>query len=61
MYSRSNIMGLQFGRDKCEKMHVGKKKRNLDICVDGKVDAWKDKIIKDNLGHDMLVDEYIGK
>ena len=61
MNTRSNIMSLQFGRDKCEKMHVGKKKRNVDICVNGRVDAWKDKIIKDNLGNDKLVDEYIGK
>ena len=56
MNTQTNIMGLQFGRDKCEKLHIGKKKRNLDICINSKVDVWEDII--DN---DELIDKYIGK
>ena len=59
--TRTNIMGLQFGRDKCEKMHIGKKSKNSNICVDFKVDAWKDDLIKDELEHDTLIDKHIGK
>ena len=52
--TRTNIMGLQFGRDKCVKMHIGKT-LNKDICTDCKVDAWKDKLIVQD-GHDKLED-----
>ena len=38
--TQTNIMGLQFGRSKCEKMHIGKKKVNVDICAEFEVDAW---------------------
>ena len=41
--TRTNIMGLQFGRLKCEKMHIGKKKVNADCCVEFEVDSWNDK------------------
>ena len=61
MNTRANIMGLQFGRNKCEKIHMGKKHRNMDICTDGNVDAWKDRIIQDELGQFSLEDEHIGK
>ena len=54
--TQTNFMGLQFGRDKCQKMHIGKKQRNSDICKDGKVDAWEDVI---NNGE--LIDKYVGK
>ena len=36
--TRTNIMGLQFGSDKCEKMHIGKRHVNTNICVDSEVD-----------------------
>ena len=49
-------MGLQFGRDKCEKMHIGKKPKNLDLCIDSKVDAWELMVEKDE-----QIDKYIGK
>ena len=39
MNIRANIMGLQYGRDKCEKMHIGKRHKNPDLCKEGKVDA----------------------
>ena len=57
--TRTNIMGLQFGRDKCVKMHIGKT-LNKDICTDCKVDAWKDKLIVQD-GQDKLEDEFIGE
>ena len=47
MNKRANIMGLQYGRDKCEKMQIGKRHRNPDLCKEGKEDGWKDIIIKD--------------
>ena len=53
-------MSLQFGRDKCEKMHIGKVK-NGDICVDFKVDAWKDKVVSNSEGKSELEDIYLGK
>ena len=61
MNMRANIMGFQLGRDKCEKMHIGKKKINRDICIDGKADAWKDTILKDDLGQYTIVDKHVGK
>ena len=39
--TRTKIMGLQSGSQKCEKMHIGKKRFNSDICVDFEVDIWK--------------------
>ena len=38
-------MGLQFGRDKCVQMHVGKK-HNPHHCTPCRVDAWDEVIIK---------------
>ena len=53
-------MGLQFGKDKCVKMHIGKK-HNTDICSDTKVDAWKDQLIEGEDGQWTLEDEYLGE
>ena len=50
-------MGLQFVRNKYEKMHIRKKKINWDIFID----AWKDTILKDDLGQYTIVDEHVGK
>ena len=36
--NHTNIMGLQFGRDKCVKLHIGKT-RQKDVCPECKVDA----------------------
>ena len=43
--TRTKIMGLQFGSQKCEKMHIGKKHFNYDICVDFEVDIWKEQLV----------------
>ena len=58
--THTNIMGLQFGRDKCVKMHVGKTRQN-NICTDCKVDAWKDVLLKHEDGHEELKDTYLGE
>ena len=50
--TRTNIMGLQVGREKCVKMHIGKS-QNLDICTDGKVDSWKEIITKNKYGEEV--------
>ena len=50
------LMGLQFWRDKCKKMQVGKRHTNYYTCKDSKVDAWED-VIKNY----KLVDKYVGK
>ena len=52
--TQTNFMGLQFGRDKCQKMHIGKRHRNSEFCKDGKVDAWEDVIQNDE-----LIDKYV--
>ena len=58
--THTNIMGLQFGRDKCVKIHVGKLIQK-DGCSQSKVDAWNDKIVEHEDGHEELNDNYIGK
>ena len=58
--TRTNIMGLQFGRDKCVKMHIGKK-QNENICTAFEVDVWEDVIESDLYGNEELKDTYFGK
>ena len=43
--TRTSIMGLQFGCDKCEKLHVGKK-QNEDICQTITIDSWEEEAFK---------------
>ena len=53
------MMGIQFGRDKCVQMHVGKK-HNSHICTTCKVDAWDEAVInRDGIIH--IEDKYIGE
>ena len=59
--TRTKIMGLQFGSEKCEKMHIGKKLPNPNICTDFEVDIWKDNLSKDVNGNNCLVDIHMGK
>ena len=53
----ANIMGLQFGSDKCVKIHMGKN-LNSDICGKGRVDAWNEEIVVTETGEEILVDKY---
>ena len=43
--TRTKIMNLQFGCDKCSQMHIGKK-LNKDICPSLTVDAWKQNVFE---------------
>ena len=58
--TRSNIMGLQFGRDKCVQMHVGKK-YSINICSNCKVSAWTENVLTSHEGKHYLQDTYIGE
>ena len=58
--THTNIIGLQYGRDKCVKMHIGKK-HNKDKYSDCEVDAWGEEVIQDSDGHDTLKDMNLGK
>ena len=60
---QTNKMNLQYGSEKCVKMHIEKKHKTLDKppCPELSVDMWKDKVAKDGNGKDILVDEYSGQ
>ena len=58
--TRTGIMNLQFGQDKCETMHIGKTHIS-DICCDMSVDSWKEKLIVKTNGDKELCDIYVGK
>ena len=57
--TRTNIINLQFGSDKCEKMHVGKKRVD-SICPKLLVDSWKGIVQENDKGKKILKDIYIG-
>ena len=57
---RPSMMGLQFGSDKCVKIHIGMNHK-LDICGQGNVDALVDEICKTEEGNETVRDKYIGK
>ena len=58
--TRTNLMGLQFGNDKCVKMHVGKKHQE-NICPDLSIDCWKEAVVEDKGGKKKLKDMYAGQ
>ena len=58
--TRTNIMNLQFGSEKCDQMHIGKH-HNQDICHMLYVDSWKESITENGHGKKELKDIYIGK
>ena len=58
--TQASIMGLQFGVDKCVKMHVGKN-HNLELCGKGKIDSWKETIVKNKTGINRIVDVFEGE
>ena len=47
--TRTNLMNLQFGNNRCVKMHIGKT-NNIDLCSDLTIDAWKEEISEDLIG-----------
>ena len=52
---RTAIMNLQFGADKCEKMH------NSDICLEMSVHSWKETLVVNEKEDIHLEDIYLGK
>ena len=53
-------MNLQFGRDKCVKMHIGKK-HNIDKCGDVSVDAWAETFSTSATHTEIHKDTHMGK
>ena len=53
-------MDLQVGCEKCEKMHVGKTKKQ-DICQPIIIDSWEEKVVENEDGEKHLYDEFVGK
>ena len=51
----TNTMGLQFGSNKCARMHVGKTKNTVLCCI-GEVDCWKEELVTDIGGKKYLKD-----
>ena len=58
--TRTNLMSLQFGNDKCVKMHVGKN-HQTNICPDLLVDCWKEVLVDEGGGKKSLKDIYRGR
>ena len=58
--TQTNIMGLQYGKNKCEKKHIGKRKRNQYLCANFEVDIWEDQIFIDKNGNSKMEDKYLG-
>ena len=57
---RTNMMNLQFGCTKCDKLHIGKK-QNDDICPTVTIDSWKEEISEEDGGAKKLEDIFEGK
>jgi len=56
----TNLMGLQFGNDKCVQMHIGKK-HSEGKCKKGEVDAWTEDVSIDETGKTETKDKHVGK
>ena len=52
------MMNLQFGSDKCVRIHIGK---THSICVDLEVDAWKEELVIKRDGTKKLEDKFVGR
>ena len=57
--TRTNLMSLQFGHEKCVKMHIGKQ-HNKNVCSDVTVDAWEE-VKEDDNGRIFIKDKFAGK
>ena len=58
--TRTNVMGLQFGRNKCVQMHIGKT-HNMNICLNCKVSAWKENVLSSHDGNMKLKTNTLGR
>ena len=58
--TRTNLMNLQYGREKCVKMQLGKK-HNHDKCGDVSVDAWAETFSTTTTQTNVIKDMHVGK
>ena len=59
--TKTKIMCLQFGKDKCVKIHIGKYHNPL-ICSGTEVEAWKDTIVITDEGKEYFqVQQFLGR
>ena len=57
---RTNLMNLQYGSEKCVKVHIGKT-HEKSIFSDLSFESWKEQVIEHKNGRTELKDTYIGK
>ena len=55
----TSSMGLQFGSDKCVKMHVGKS--HIYNCENGEVDSWEETLVTNTDKSKIVEDVYKGR
>ena len=61
MKVKTNCKKLQFGENKCKKLHVGKHFEEFK-CQKISVDTWKElKVFNEEIGIDVLEDNYTGE
>jgi hypothetical protein len=53
-------MGLQYGSEKCVKMHIGKNHHKV-ICTDLEVDCWKEERVEEKDDQKYMMEKYTGK
>ena len=53
-------MGLQFGSEKCVRMHIGKKHKE-ENCTKVEVDSWKEDVFTDETGKGVMIENHEGK
>ena len=52
--TRSKIIDLQFGSEKCKNTFVGKRHDDSNIFVDSEVHIWEDKLFQDEKNGNMF-------
>ena len=57
---RTNIMNLQFGCQKCDKLHIGKI-QNDDLCPTLTIDSWQEEVYEKDGSVIQLKDTFKGK
>ena len=58
--TQTNLMSLQFGYEKCVKMHIGKECNKI-MCSNMTVDAWKEELQIGEEGKKVLKDKFVGR
>ena len=61
MKVKTNTKKLQFGEQKCKKLHVGKNCEDVK-CQEISVDCWKEfTVFNDKVGMDVMEEKYVGE